>query len=57
MAGELTPKDQLEYYQQLLDNLHPELDSELREYYVSKYEEKIEDLMYHIMKYGNTWDN
>lgn len=56
MAGQLTPKDQLEYYQQLLENLHHGEDSELREYYISKYEEQVEDLMYHIMKHGNTWD-
>ena len=56
MTDQLTPRDQLEYYQSLLDDLHKEEDTDLKDYYISKYREKVEDLMYHILMNGNSWD-
>ena len=56
MTDQLTPKDQLEYYQSLLDNLLEEERSDIKDYYISKYKEKIEDLMFHILKNGDSWD-
>lgn len=56
MTDQLTPKDQLEYYQSLLDNLLEEESSDIKDYYISKYKEKIEDLMFHILKNGDSWD-
>lgn len=56
MTDQLTPRDQLEYYQSLLDDLHNEEDTDLKDYYISKYKEKVEDLMYHILMNGNSWD-
>ena len=56
MTDQLTPKDQLEYYQSLLDNLLEEESTDINDYFISKYKEKIEDLMFHILKNGNNWD-
>lgn len=56
MTDQLTPKDQLEYYQSLLDNLLGEENTDIKDYYISKYKEKIEDLMFHILKNGDSWD-
>lgn len=57
MTDQLTPRDQLEYYQSLLENLlNDKKDCDLKDYYISKYREKVEDLMYHILMYGDSWD-
>ena len=29
---------------------------DINDYYISKYKEKIEDLMFHILKNGDSWD-
>lgn len=55
MADSSTPRDQLKYYQSLLEEHMLQDSSEVKEYFVSKHKDQIEDLMYHILKYGDSW--